>query len=943
MGSTRILRPAVTLVILLSATGCGGGGGGNTPQPNPPAPNPPSSYTVGGMVAGLNGTGLVLQNSGGDNLTINGSGPFTFATPISQGNTYNVTILTQPSNPQQTCVVSNGSGTVGAANVTSVSIACSGDTFAVSANVTGLTGAGLVIANGPDRITPRADGSFTFDTRVASGARYNVLIDAAPTEPAQRCTIANGNGMIANANVTVQITCAATFPTFAYNLNQADGTLASYAIDATNGQMRPRSLAKTGAGPAQLTLYKSPSGQRFGYVANQDSDSVSAFAIDSRTGALTQVPGSPFTSGGDKPTLLTLHPTLPFIYAVNETGASIAAYTINTNTGVLSAIGPVTTGSSPRAFSIEASGRFAYVAASGPGELITYAIDQTTSALSEVPNSRVAIGTSFGGMTLERNGRFVYAFNSDGGTIAAFAINATTGVPAAIAGSPIAAGINIKLLGTHPNGRFIYAKRGPQTETVANGVAVFALDETTGALSEITGSPFDVSANPIAITFDPTGRNMYAGHLLVQGSAEVNVRAYSVDPNTGALTAISGSPFAAPAFPASLDVDSTGKYLYVASTQSNQLTAYRIDSSDGSLSQLTNSPANAGASPTVITTEEDTTPLSLSSKFVYVTDPASNIRSFNIAADGMLSAGAVTTGIPTAPLGITLDPQGRFAYVADPGANAVRIYAVNASTGALSEIAGSPAVTGGNPQYVAIEPSGRYAYVSIPGTPSIVKYSIDASTGDLSSAVSKNVTDDIQDLVIAPNGRWLMATAATGTTVYSYSIDVSTGDLGTEVALDLGPMVATGSLAVDLSGKFAYITDTANSTLRQLQINAQTGALSPLGGPVAYGPGRVPTAIALDPKGGFAFTADSGSNSVSIFNINANGSLGYRGSVTGVTNPIAITTDYSGQFVLVATGGGELLTFRIDRDARNLTPVDTETGVGAIAEPGTIVTSSHAE
>lgn len=944
MSSARFMRLAVALGILVSAAGCGGGGGGKG-GPSAPSPNPISSYTVGGTVAGLNGTGLVLQNGGADNLTVNANGPFTFATAIRQGNGYNVTVLTQPVNPQQTCVVSNGGGTVGSANVTSVSIACSSNTFTVSANVTGLTGAGLAIANGADRVTTNADGSFTFDTRVASGARYNVLIDAAPSDPAQRCTVTNGSGTITNANVTATIACAATFPTFAYNLNQADGTLASYAIDASNGQMRPRIVAKTGANPVQLTLYKSASGQRFGYVANQDSDSVSAFALDARTGALTEVPGSPFSTGGDKPTLLTLHPTRPFIYAVNESGASVAAYTINANTGVLAPVSPVTTGSSPRAFSIDASGRFAYVAASGSGELITYTIDQNTGALSEAANSRVAIGTTFGGLVLERNGRFAYAFDSSAGTIAAFALNAATGVPTAINGSPIAAGTNITALGTHPNGRFIYAKRGPQTQTVANGVVVFALNETTGALSEITGSPFDVSANPLAITFDPTGRNMYAGHLLVQGTPEFNVRAYSVNPNTGALTAISGSPFASPASPASLDVDSTGKYLYVANTQSNQLTAYSIDHSDGSLSQLANSPANVGASPIVITAEDDTTPLSLSSKFVYVTDPASNIRSFSIGADGMLGAGAVTTGTPTTPLGITLDPQGRFAYVADPGANAVRIYAVNATTGALSEIAGSPEVTGGNPQYVAIEPSGRYAYVSIPGTPSIMKYSIDPTTGDLSAPVAKNdVTSDMQDLVVTPNGRWLLATAATGTMVCTYAIDVSTGELGPEVALDLGPTVATGSITVDLSGKFAYITDTANRTVRQFLINAQTGALSPIGGLPVYDTGRVPTGIAVDPQGGFAFTADSSGNTVSVLSIDrTNGSLTYRNPATGITNPIAVTTDYSGQFVLVTTGSGELLTFRIDRDARSLTPVDTETGLGAITEPGTVVTSSHLE
>jgi DNA-binding beta-propeller fold protein YncE len=55
-----------------------------------------------------------------------------------------------------------------------------------------------------------------------------------------------------------------------------------------------------------------------------------------------------------------------------------------------------------------------------------------------------------------------------------------------------------------------------------------------------------------------------------------------------------------------------------------------------------------------------------------------------------------------------------------------------------------------------------------------------------------------------------------------------------------------------------------------------TGALSPVGVPLAYGAGRVPTGSAVDPKGGFAFSADSSGNSVSIFSINsATGSLTY--------------------------------------------------------------------
>src|SRR5258706_8985373 len=79
--------------------------------------------TIGGTISGLSGT-VVLQNNGGDDKTItNSNGPFVFATPINTGATYNVTVLTQPSVPAQTCTGANGSGTAGA-NITAIQITC---------------------------------------------------------------------------------------------------------------------------------------------------------------------------------------------------------------------------------------------------------------------------------------------------------------------------------------------------------------------------------------------------------------------------------------------------------------------------------------------------------------------------------------------------------------------------------------------------------------------------------------------------------------------------------------------------------------------------------------------------------------------------------------------------------------------------------------------------
>ncbi len=91
------------------------------------------TYTVGGNVTGLAGSGLVLQNNGGDDLDIAADGSFVFATALDDLSLYAVTVLTQPTSPNQTCTVSNGSGAIAAANVTDVVVTCVDDgTFTFS-------------------------------------------------------------------------------------------------------------------------------------------------------------------------------------------------------------------------------------------------------------------------------------------------------------------------------------------------------------------------------------------------------------------------------------------------------------------------------------------------------------------------------------------------------------------------------------------------------------------------------------------------------------------------------------------------------------------------------------------------------------------------------------------------------------------------------------------
>ena len=166
--------------------------------------------TIGGAVTGLgSGLSLTMQDNNAANLTLVGNVPFTFASKVSSGAGYNVTVLNQPVG--QGCVVGNGTGTVdgGGDAVTNVAVTCS-YTSSVGGTVSGLAaGTSVTLASslGP-LATVAANGLFAFPGQVPAGTAYVVTVS---TQPAgQTCTIANPNGTVGDntmAPVQVQVTC----------------------------------------------------------------------------------------------------------------------------------------------------------------------------------------------------------------------------------------------------------------------------------------------------------------------------------------------------------------------------------------------------------------------------------------------------------------------------------------------------------------------------------------------------------------------------------------------------------------------------------------------------------------------------------------------------------------------------------------------------------------
>ncbi|MCF6262912.1 MAG: S8 family serine peptidase [Xanthomonadales bacterium] len=171
-----------------------------------------TTYTVGGSVSGLAGSGLILQNNAGDDLPVNSNGNFTFVSALNDGSNYAVTVLTDPLNLAQTCTVNNAGGTLSGANISNVEVACVTNSYTIGGTVSGVLGPGLVLQNnGGDDLAVNADGSFTFATALLDSSVYAVTVDSSPPIPDQSCSVSTGSGTLMGANIiNVAVSCVTT-------------------------------------------------------------------------------------------------------------------------------------------------------------------------------------------------------------------------------------------------------------------------------------------------------------------------------------------------------------------------------------------------------------------------------------------------------------------------------------------------------------------------------------------------------------------------------------------------------------------------------------------------------------------------------------------------------------------------------------------------------------
>ena len=560
----RSIGSVAVLSLSLFMVGCGGGGGGVVPTPTPPPA--PANFTVGGTVTGLTGSGLVLlfhdSNLSGPHpiSLLVGAGMFTFSPAVPQGGAYTVSVGTQPESPVQNCVVTNGTGVVGAANVANVTVACSDVAgYTVGGTVSGLVGSGLALAicrfhshrvvggfyDCGSSIQISVNGAFTLGP--AFPAIYpdrpdRVEVTQQPSSPAQRCVVYNASGSNQTANGTgVMVACSG----FSYVTNAADNTLSVYGVDAATG-----ALAVVGTpiamGISPFAIVGTEYGEdRYAFVGNEGSNDISAFAVNKITGALTAVPGSPFPASTD-PEAMALDGS-SYLYVANAGSDTVSAYSIDGDTGALTPLSPATypTGKGPTSIAFDYIGGFVFVANHGGSNDISVFVNNGFNAGSLLP----------------------------------------------VAGSPFPAGGNPLSLALGAGGKFLYTANPDATNPSLSG---FSIDPASGALSPLSGSPFPLPVSHYIAT-DQTGAFLYV-------TSGAGIVGYAIDASTGALTALPGFPVSAGANAYSVNIDQSNQFFYVANDGAGKISGFRLDASTGALTPIAGSPFPAGNHPGFLAT-----------------------------------------------------------------------------------------------------------------------------------------------------------------------------------------------------------------------------------------------------------------------------------------------------------------------------------------------------
>jgi 6-phosphogluconolactonase (cycloisomerase 2 family) len=317
------------------------------------------------------------------------------------------------------------------------------------------------------------------------------------------------------------------------------------------------------------------------------------------------------------------------------------------------------------------------------------------------------------------------------------------------------------------------------TNAADSTLSAYSIDATTGALA-IIGTPIATGASPYAIVGLEFWFNAAKSYVFVGNEGSNDVSAFAVNPATGALTAVPGSPFAVGTDPKAMATmaNNIGSYnLYIANADSDNVSAYTIDANTGALAPM--------------------------------------------------SPGPSTIAMGKSPTSIVVDPNNGIVFVANHGGS----NDISAFFGDLTPWPGSPFPVGGNPLSLALGAGGKFLYSANPDVtnPSISGFSIDPTTEALSPLSGSPFPLPVSHYIATDQtGAYLYVTS--GANVVGYGIDATTGALTALPGFPVSAGANAYSITIDPTNQILYVTNDGAANVSGFTLDATTGALTPMSG-----------------------------------------------------------------------------------------------------------------
>ncbi|MDB4993248.1 MAG: 6-phosphogluconolactonase [Myxococcaceae bacterium] len=343
------------------------------------------------------------------------------------------------------------------------------------------------------------------------------------------------------------------------------------------------------------------------------------------------------------------------------------------------------------------------------------------------------------------------------------------------------------------------------------------------------GAASDANAPSDGGTGADTSKPLGPPRLYV-GSGDGKIRVFAFDRATYALTPI--DTIASPANPSFLAIDPARRFLYAGGESSSQITSFSIEPQSGKLTALGNSVGSGGNGPAHVSIDRD-------GRFVLAANyGGGTFAVFPRASDGRLSASSATRsfgGGAQTHQAIT-DPSNAFVLVPNKGLDAVAVFRLFAD-GGLADAGLFPA--GDGARHIAFAPSGKQAYVIDELGSTVSAFTFDPATGALSSIQPPVSTlpapvggNTGAEIAVTPDGRHVIASNRGDDSLAVFDIDATT------FVLTRTARVSTGGTTprhfdIDATGQFLFAANQGSGSVVVMKIDATSGIPTAVGTPLA--------------------------------------------------------------------------------------------------------------